>query len=460
MASTIDEETIAQLQAPEVVNATANSLTYYRSQPGNLRSYSNVESVSLGTGYSIYSSTILPAIRSTDFELILVTCFWARSATLDALNDALLELSAKGLSQERKIRIRICFSSSSLLQKLLHTQSLRGQTWTPSTWKSKLGLPAASELSGLDMEVISIFQLPFSVMHPKFVIVDRKRVLLPSCNVSWEEWFEGCVSLTGAVTEQFLTFWLNFWADENIAELPPVTQERETSSPLVADGSTNRLLAVRMLSGQDVPSTLLPSPHQRFNLPWLSSSAAPPTPLNIYLLTLFARAKRSIYIQTPNFTAEPVSTAVFGCLARGVDVSIVTSRKLMRLEQLVTAGTTTHRCVSELVERYMRLHEQVKAARTDTDAETGLVPRAVGQLIVNYYKPRNECDHEPVQSHLKLTIADQEIAVFGSGNMDRASWYTSQELGLALRSRKLVDDIWHCLQQAMADRTTTVYSSA
>jgi len=44
---------------------------------------------------------------------------------------------------------------------------------------------------------------------------------------------------------------------------------------------------------------------------------------------------------------------------------------------------------------------------------------------------------------------DGDVVVLGSGNMDRASWYTSQELGVALYGRevcKLVsDDLEHFL---------------
>ena len=67
-----------------------------------------------------------------------------------------------------------------------------------------MGLPAPEELAGLELVVKSVFVRPFSVMHPKFIIVDRKRAFMPSCNVSWEDWFEGCIDMEGAIVEKYV----------------------------------------------------------------------------------------------------------------------------------------------------------------------------------------------------------------------------------------------------------------
>lgn len=65
---------------------------------------------------------------------------------------------------------------------------------------------------------------------------------------------------------------------------------------------------------------------------------------------------------------------------------------------------------------------------SNTDMETG-ASQTVGKLEVLYYNSRDRDGYD--QTHLKLTIVDDEIVVLGSGNMDRASWVTSQELGVA-----------------------------
>jgi phosphatidylserine/phosphatidylglycerophosphate/cardiolipin synthase-like enzyme len=64
---------------------------------------------------------------------------------------------------------------------------------------------------------------------------------------------------------------------------------------------------------------------------------------------------------------------------------------------------------------------------------------------------------EPVQSHFKLTIIDGEVAVFGSGNLDRASWFTSQELGVAFFGREFVGKVEEGLEVAMMGRRKTFF---
>jgi len=271
--------------------------------------------------------------------------------------------------------------------------------------------------------------------------------------------------LRGSVVLQFVQFWQCFWASDGdqqtIIRFITSSNPNNAATPIVRATVSARGWYSSNLDVQAVPAMFLPSPHHRFDLPWLSSNRPPPTPLNIYLLTLLARAEREIYIQTPNLTSEVVLSELLAALERGVDVTIVTSRKLMRLEQMITAGTTTGRCVRRLRTRYEELRQRDEIA-SDGDLELGLVAQRPGRLIIRYYEPRVASDPdvvEPVQSHLKLTLIDSKIAVLGSGNMDRASWHTSQELGLALSSEALVEAIWQALSKAMEGRSTTVYDS-
>ena len=192
---------------------------YWTSDPKSLLTTSTIHCIALATGNNILAS-ILPALEAAETEVLFVTCYWAASDSLNRISDSLRKLSSKALAGNRKIRVRICFSSSGLFQKLFHTQSAAGKIYEPSSeWSRVLGLPGPDELTGLDLQVKSVFLLPISIIHPKFVVVDRKRAFLPSCNVSWEEWFEGCVELSGPVVGQFVRFWGEFWADERDREV-------------------------------------------------------------------------------------------------------------------------------------------------------------------------------------------------------------------------------------------------
>ncbi|KAF2154970.1 phospholipase D/nuclease [Myriangium duriaei CBS 260.36] len=447
---------------------------YWTSDPAHLLSTCDISDVLIGTGANIYSS-LQSALESTESELVLVTCFWARSASLDTLCATLRHLSAKSLSRGgSKIRVRICVSSVSLWQKLFHTQSLEGYIYPPFTWEVKLGLPPPNELTGLDLQIKSIFVKPFSVMHPKFIIIDRQKVFLPSCNVSWEDWFEGCIGLSGDVVHRFVEFWEDFWRGaESIREIPGLNGRHlaKGKPSFVLNHSENRkstdLPTLTNLRSTESPCVFLPSPHNinpKFRLPWQSAVPAPNTPLNTFLLAAFRAARRNIYIQTPNLTAPPVLLAILQTLKRGIHIHIVTSERLMIIEQLVTAGTTTSRCVSKLVKRYGRARHDGSLPHYSTVAVEEGRAQTMGHLKVEYYRPtatprpRGQ-GGEPVQSHLKLTIVDDELVVLGSGNLDRASWYTSQELGIAIFEAELAVQIRRVLDEVLDPRKSLFYDS-
>ncbi|KAG4428340.1 hypothetical protein IFR05_016174 [Cadophora sp. M221] len=92
----------------------------------------------------------------------------------------------------------------------------------------------------------------------------------------------------------------------------------------------------------------------------------------------------------------------------------------MILEQLVTAGTITEFEMWKLRRRYMGLCGRFERERR-SDVES-VARKQPGLLRIGYYHPREGAvgDEEPVKSHLKLVIVDEEVTVLGSGNMDRA----------------------------------------
>ena len=418
-----------------------------------LTSQSTVYPLQTGNGLSIYKSTIIPILLNAKHEIILVTCFWARSETLSGLCSLLKKLNEDQSARPPdvpKLRIRLCFSSLSLLQKLFHTQSPKGHIRPPSTWSSKLGLPSLEQIPNLDLQVKSIFFKPFSVLHPKYVIVDWQLAFFPSCNISWENWLECCLPVTGPVVETLLRGWREVWADgfSGDAGVCPSFEAGE----LLGD----------MEGGVELRTTLIPSPHHinpRFH-PWpLQAPTCPTTPLNIYLLHLFQNAKRHIQILTPNVTASPVVQALKDAIERGVNVTIITNRKMMVLEQLFTAGTVTEICMIRL-RRWHRLQDRHRseaiASLNEQDLEQGVshsLPQ-MGNLRIGYFIGQ---EGREVKCHIKCTVIDEKVMVLGSGNMDRASWYTSQELGIAVEGEGTVKEMWSAIEGGLQERVEKWY---
>lgn len=124
----------------------------------------------------------------------------------------------------------------------------------------------------------------------------------------------------------------------------------------------------------------------------------------------------------------------------------------MILEQLVTAGTITGFELWKLERRYTKL---VKAYHKihNNDPENGMLEP--GRLKMAYFhlkEGRRKREGEILKSHLKLTIVDEEVTVLGSGNLDRASWYTSQELGVAFISKDMAREVKGAVSEALEGR--------
>jgi phosphatidylserine/phosphatidylglycerophosphate/cardiolipin synthase-like enzyme len=432
---------------------------YVQEASGGCRRTSTIQSLTTGTGYSIYKSTIIPAIKSAEREVILVTCFWAASATRELINEALVHLSEKALSSSTKISVRICFSSSSLARNMLLPTPKDGQHYPSSSWK-KIGLPRPEELRGLDLRVSRKFFWPFGIIHSKYVVVDRKLAIFPSCNVSWERWFEVAVSCSGPVVEHLLSFHGQFWDNERplaaAPECPVEDGTREsTTTPTppaigggIGGGSSESSLHLHI----PAPTTLLPSPHTPSVLPshlhpqaiighcpclpnTASTLSFSPTPLLRTTYYMLATARSSITLLTPNLTEPTVVEVLLQALARGVSIRIWTNRALMTMEQLVTAGTTTPTSIQRLRRRAEETERaaQLEVSYFDGDGGPGTQHPVLREI--EQYR-----DTVPVKLHAKVTIIDGEMILLGSGNMDAASWRTSQELGILIESRAVVDE--------------------
>lgn len=408
----------------------------------------------VGTGHTIYERALLPAIRDAKRSVHLVTCFWADSPTANAIRATLFELAASRASQSDlpTLHITIGFSSRGLFQKLFHTSSRNGYVYPPSEWKA-LKLPDQQTLQSgsIELTVKTLFFTPLSVIHPKYLIIDEAEAWVPSCNVSWEKWFEGCVGLHGGAVQSLLSFHERVWglgtSQSNVASVNRPQSVRATSDRPETSSLGSNIRASRIGSVDDLsptqsvtiaqsptPTILLPSSHHRnpgFSwIPFLGKPNPPMTPLNAALLTLFANAQRNIVLVTPNVTSKPVLKAILAALTRGVSVEIRTNESMMLIEQLATCGTTTSRCMSKLMKDYTRLVDEY-SRRTQADIEAQYHP--LGKLEIFYYQHRSEREgrpDEPVVSHFKMTMIDDTYLVLGSGNMDRASWWTSQELGI------------------------------
>jgi phosphatidylserine/phosphatidylglycerophosphate/cardiolipin synthase-like enzyme len=175
----------------------------------------------------------------------------------------------------------------------------------------------------------------------------------------------------------------------------------------------------------------------------------PPTPLLTTTSNLLATAEHFILLITPNVTAPSVLALLLAALHRGVEVRIWTNKNLMTLEQWVTAGSTTPRCLAKL-ERQAKEQGAKGTLRVryfDDPSEPG--GRAAGAFGAGQKAPshvraggeewKRKREERAVKLHAKVMVVDGARMLLGSGNMDAASWGTSQELGVLIEGREVVE---------------------
>jgi len=248
--------------------------------------------------------------------------------------------------------------------------------------------------------------------------------------------------MKGPVVDHLLSFHRDFWGSEHTSQVTDFyTEDGNPDIAFIPGNGDGSIHAPAGLDADMVPTTLLPSPHSPTLLPgYLRSRAVishcpcapkapssyPPTPLLTTTYHLLSTARSSITMLTPNVTEPIVLDLLWGALERGVNVCLWTNRNLMTTEQLVTAGTTTPRCIQTLKRQSHGLRGRLEIVYFDDGPGAQTVPG-------------DELEVTPIKLHAKVTIIDGNKTVIGSGNMDVASWRTSQELGVLLESRDVVE---------------------
>ncbi|KAF8458132.1 hypothetical protein BGX38DRAFT_1155982 [Terfezia claveryi] len=475
----------------------------------NLLTASNPVSYHVGTGRQLLNYVfdfILTGPTAVEHELLFVTCFWSKSTSLEYLSKTLLELNrlhplSRGDHRRRKLRIRICISSRSALQKLFHTSSDNGFTYANTARAyEKLGLPPPEKLGNLDIVIKSKFFRPISVLHGKYVIVDRKRLLLPSCNVSWEEWLEGMGVFEGGIVDSYLEYYHETWGGtgESLQSLSGNQIDLRTESiwtpkplpPLSIQFPRDRLLPTIFLTQPHhavfPPLGFVPTVISRVISTCLSLNIspsitpAPLTPQNIFMAALVRQARRSIFIQTPNLTCPDLLEVLYERLTRNgesIDIEIITCTKMMFLEQVVTTGfggpsksdgmerklrwgATTESCVNELLRR---VNDSISENSTLSIYYYNPLPvisasSASDGDVESTFTAQEEMEMAQ-QSHVKAMIVDKEVTIIGSANGDRASWFTSGEVNVMVLDGNFAKGVKDSLEKGVGSRRVKVESS-
>lgn len=148
------------------------------------------------------------------------------------------------------------------------------------------------------------------------------------------------------------------------------------------------------------------------------------TPQDVAWLAALRYARKSVFIQTPNFNASHVVEAALAAVRRGVEVTLYLCMGFNDESQLLPYQGGTNSMVS--LEMYASLGSKAERER----------------LHIFYYvgKDQNVPTHATDKTrncHIKLMVIDGQVGIQGNGNQDTQSWYHSAEVNVMVDSEQL-----------------------
>lgn len=333
-------------------------------------------------------------ITMAQSEVLLVTSYWEASSQSALLLTAALE-------SVKNVRIRLVLDNADL--RNFCTSRVR----VPKKEHFRYG----TSFPWFDNLEITSYHVPLmGTMHGKFLVVDRKICAISSNNVQDRPNLEMFVSMSGPVVTSFVNTFETIWTGKRGMYVGNDISPNVDNVPMC--------LVSRKAHGgifRDVHS-----------------------PQNVAWTTAIEGAERSVLLVSPTFNAAGAIRAVYRACRRGTEVTLYLTLGFNdRKESMPFQGGTNLEVVRKL---YRRLRRKGCAHR----------------LHVHWYvakgAPRPK---RGVHSHVKLLIVDDELSIFGNGNMDTQSWYYSLEINVMLYSESFAAT---CKRLLLKTQDTHLYS--
>jgi len=206
---------------------------------------------------------------------------------------------------------------------------------------------------------------------------------------------------------------------ESVAQHLSSTTKSNFTSGLEPDSRVGFLPFVAIHQQMPVPMAMVSrKPYANFN------NESVHVPQNEAFLALIEHAKHSIFIQTPNLNAKDLLPALASALERGVQVTYYVCLGYNDAgEMLPGQGGTNEQAAKKL---YQSLTSE----------------EAKSRLNIFFYVAADQTEpkHNTFKQrscHIKLLIADEQVAIQGSGNQDTQTWYHSQEVNVMIDSAEV-----------------------
>eukprot|EP00026_Physarum_polycephalum_P003289 Phypoly_transcript_03299.p1 GENE.Phypoly_transcript_03299~~Phypoly_transcript_03299.p1 ORF type:complete len:737 (+),score=104.43 Phypoly_transcript_03299:201-2411(+) len=356
-----------------------------------------------------YDSLLLhyrDCIVNAEKEILFAAGFWKVGKATDIITKAFRELNRRVAERGGpKVLIKIIWGRPTFHhRKNTHKE------------KVKLAIPTPTECPFIDIETMDGNKMPLGAFHVKYLLVDRKMILLTSSNIQGKRNVEFVAHMEGKIVDSYYNLFQKQWGLEFVPPLyltnvpaPPKSNfpfGKEVHGPCIFHSEHAE---VPMLLCNKLPNSGF-------------GRKAWDVPQNIAMLSAMYHAQRNIVIQTPDFNAKLAKNAVLDACKRGVQVTIMLSWVYNALKERIFQGGTNVHVIKKMYKKLMKV-----------DCHRN--------LTVCFYVARSQIHPTKVHpNHTKYMAVDDELAIFGSGNMDTQSWHHSQEVNVAVNSPLLVKE--------------------
>ncbi len=441
--SDANADSVAYLRDPMLKAATKSAHNGTVNSDKILTKGNTMESIDLG-GDNIFSSQA-DMIRRAKEEILLQTFMWEpNSIGADKLLKGLHKLSndnpkrtpeGKVLGKDNK-PIKVCLllnEPGGIAFKIMCPGGQRINLQDPEvllglTENTKNSDSHQALLKLFDIEVRTHRQELMNVAHSKTLVVDGQYAALTGANVQERnrpaidptdtiKFFDIGVTMEGSVAQGLREDFVNNW-NRSINQFH-VTHNLEQKEYKAASENP---------SGSDLMILT-----KKSSLNPLKNSIS--NPQDQAILAAVNHAKERIQILASNFNTPELEKALLKAMDRGVKVDILVTATLNegRLDNIFGGRSN--------ISAFRHLFQNAKSPE-NCDLRCF---KSLDDLPAFKFKSKEDKEDmyelNPVINHAKLMIIDSNVAITGSGNMDKVSWYHASETNIASFDPKFSADI-------------------
>ncbi|PGH32106.1 hypothetical protein GX50_05122 [[Emmonsia] crescens] len=155
-------------------------------------------------------------------EVFLATNYWIFSRCSTIITDALKELSVRAGRRGSKVVVKIMYDRAELKQII----SSRQLVYPKAAIDINVKIPPPEHIPNLELEVMNYHEPIMGTFHSKFMVVDRRVVLLQSNNIQDNDNLEMMVRMEGPIVDSFYDMAIILWNIRLRPMLPMVNSEK------------------------------------------------------------------------------------------------------------------------------------------------------------------------------------------------------------------------------------------